>query len=92
MLKKKGVFVFAIVAVVLLSLFAFGRGKDSYKAATSYTNAKEFYESTALKGEPYHSESWNGAIYYATYAKLASSNVGTISTPLPAHRPSALST
>ena len=51
--------------------------KETFQAATSYTNAKEFYESTALKGEPYHSESWNGAVYYATYAKLASSSVGT---------------
>lgn len=52
--------------------------KENFQAATSkYTNAKEFYESTALKGEPYHSESWNGAVYYATYAKLASSSVGT---------------
>ena len=48
--------------------------QENYQAATSYTNAKEFYESTALKGEPYHSESWDGAVYYATYSKLASSS------------------
>ncbi|MBQ2901134.1 MAG: InlB B-repeat-containing protein [Agathobacter sp.] len=69
--KKKWIifllFLFISVCSVIVS-------KENYQAATSYTNAKEFYESTALKGEPYHSESWDGAVYYATYAKLASSS------------------
>ncbi|MBQ6843306.1 MAG: InlB B-repeat-containing protein [Agathobacter sp.] len=47
---------------------------ENYHAATSYTNAKEFYNSTALKGEPYHAEMINGNIYYATSAKLAVSS------------------
>ena len=48
--------------------------KESYQAASSYTNAKEFYESTGLHGKPYHVETVDGTIYYATYAKLASSS------------------
>lgn len=44
------------------------------KAATSYTNAKEFYESTGSYGKPYHAEMVNGTIYYATKAKLAASS------------------
>ena len=47
---------------------------EPYQGATSYTNAKEFYNSTALKGEPYHAEIVYGKIYYATCAKLASSS------------------
>ena len=51
--KKKWIvfllFLFISVCAVIVS-------KENYQAATSYTNAKEFYESTALDGEPYHSE------------------------------------
>lgn len=45
-----------------------------YQAATSYSNAKEFYESTGKYGKSYHAEMTNGTIYYATSAKLASSS------------------
>lgn len=45
-----------------------------YQGATSYTNAKEFYESTATNGQSFHTEVVNGTIYYATCAKLAATN------------------
>jgi len=48
-----------------------------YKASTSYTNAKEFYESTGIYGEPYHAETAYGRVYYATKAKVASSSTNT---------------
>lgn len=48
--------------------------KEYYQGATSYTNAKEFYESTATNGQSFHAEVVNGTIYYATCAKLADSN------------------
>jgi len=71
-LRKKKWIIFVVCLLISVCL---GIGSEEpYQAATSYTNAKEFYESTALDGEPYHSESWNGAVYYATYAKLASSS------------------
>lgn len=47
---------------------------DTYQGATSYTNAKEFYDSTSSYGKSYHAETINGTIYYATSAKLATSN------------------
>lgn len=47
---------------------------EQYQAATSYTNAKEFYESTAVSGEKYHIDTINGTIYYATCGKAASPN------------------
>ena len=46
---------------------------DTYHAATSYTNAKEFYNSTGLT-TPYHAELINGSIYYSTRGKLAKSS------------------
>lgn len=59
---------------VLLSILLPIVTANTYQAATSYTNAKEFYNSTALDGEEYHVETVNGTIYYATYAKLAGSS------------------
>jgi len=47
---------------------------EIYQAATSYTNAKEFYESTTRNGLYYHAEAAYGNIYYATQAKLAASS------------------
>ena len=49
-------------------------GKKTYLAATSYDNAKEFYESTGTKGESYHADISNGMFYFGTKAKLASSS------------------
>lgn len=48
-----------------------------YQAATSYSNAKEFYSSTAQEGDYYHAEAIYGKVYYATQAKLASSSTNT---------------
>ena len=48
--------------------------KKTYLAATSYDNAKEFYESTGTKGESYHADISNGMFYFGTKAKLASSS------------------
>lgn len=50
---------------------------EMYQAATSYTNAKEFYESTAQTDWSYHAEAANGKVYYATQAKIASSSTNT---------------
>ena len=49
---------------------------ENYSAATSYINAKEFYETckSAEKGHLYHAEMVNGCIYYATRGKLSSSS------------------
>lgn len=59
------------VLVVLLSGMLFPENGIT-RAASSYTNAKEFYESTGSDG--YHIEAYGGTIYYATKAKLASSS------------------
>lgn len=66
--------VIMLLLALLISLSAPAATRELYQAATSYSNAKEFYESTALDGEPYHAEIINGTIYYATSAKLASSS------------------
>ncbi len=63
-----------LVAALLLSVRLSFPTTDTYQAATSYTNAKEFYESTAQKGQTYHAQMTNGTIYYATCAKRASSS------------------
>ncbi len=63
-----------LVCTFLVSLLSSLGQREEYKAATSYTNAKEFYESTANDFKPYHAEMINGCIYYATCAKLASSS------------------
>lgn len=64
----------ALMAALLLSVWLSFSVSDTYQAATSYTNAKEFYESTAQKGQTYHAQMTNGTIYYATCAKRASSS------------------
>lgn len=75
-MKRRKTTIFVLIVLFASMLFFVG-SDETYEAATSYMNAKEFYDSTALDGEPYHSESVNGTIYYATYAKLASSSVNT---------------
>ncbi len=62
-----------LVCTFLVSPLSSLDQKEEYKAATSYSNAKEFYESTGEKVS-YHAEMINGCIYYATCAKLASSS------------------
>lgn len=63
-----------LMLTMIVSMFQSFVLRETYQGATSYTNAKEFYESTALLGENYHAEMVNGTIYYATCAKLASSS------------------
>lgn len=63
-----------LLFTMFLSMLAPFKTTEIYYAATSYTNAKEFYESTALDGENYHAEMVNGTIYYATVGRKASSN------------------
>lgn len=45
----------------------------AYAAASSYTNAKEFFDSTGEKNGK-HIDIYNGNIYFATQAKLSSSS------------------
>lgn len=59
--------------VISCVLFLF-INKKTCLAATSYDNAKEFYESTGKKGESYHADVSNGKFYLGTKAKLASSS------------------
>lgn len=66
-MKKKIIYILTILS------FLFPITSTSFLGATSYTNAKEFYESTASNGQSFHAEVLNGTIYYATCAKLAQS-------------------
>ena len=67
---RKSFFLQILTGLALfLSVMLFQKMED-VSAAGSYTNAKEFYESTGTQG--YHIEAYSGAIYYATKAKLAS--------------------
>lgn len=68
--KKKRFLAFLLLAAALVGVLP----TEPMYAATSFTNAKEFYESTGLDGEQYHAETRYGKIYYATKAKLASSS------------------
>lgn len=64
-----------ILMLVLLVMILYPASRsENYHAATSYTNAKEFYNSTASSTNDYHAEMINGSIYYATSAKLAVSS------------------
>lgn len=74
-MKRKRKFKAGVIVLVLLfsMLLPFLQTEET-KAATSYSNAKEFYESTAIDGQNYHAEMVNGSIYYATCGKLASSS------------------
>lgn len=77
MKKKTKITAFAILIAMLVAILQPLCGAETYQAATSYTNAKEFYESTALYGELYHAEAAYGKVYYSTRAKLASSSTNT---------------
>ena len=60
-----------MVVFLLLSIgFVLGRNAE-YKAATSYENAKEFYETTPSYKK---AEAYCGDFYLATMAQLASSS------------------
>ena len=72
--KKKNKIAIRVIIGLLLIGMIIPIGKTQYQAATSYTNAKEFYESTGLKGEQYHADISNGMFYLATRGKLASSS------------------
>ena len=74
MKKRKQITLYSLFIALCLSIIQLLNVSEFYHAATSYTNAKEFYESTGLDGKPYHAEIINGTIYYATSAKLASSS------------------
>ena len=49
-------------------------GMKEVKAAGMYEDAKVFFENTGKGGKDYHATCYNGNIYYATQAKLASSS------------------
>lgn len=66
-MKKK------IIYILIILSFLFPTTSAPFLGATSYTNAKEFYESTSSNGQSFHAEVLNGTIYYATCAKLAQS-------------------
>lgn len=68
--KKKKFLALLLLVAGLIGLLP----TEPIYAASSYSNAKEFYESTRDNGELYHAETVNGTIYYATSAKLASSS------------------
>lgn len=72
--KKKRFTAVILLMTLLISMLVPSSTDENYQAATSYTNAKEFYESTASELKNYHAEMINGTIYYATSAKLASSS------------------
>lgn len=59
------------VTVLLLAGILFFMPEE-VKAAGSYSNAREFFESTGADG--CHAEVYGGTIYYATQAKLASAS------------------
>lgn len=63
-----------IVNLIIILFFCIGivvGDKEEYNAATSYTNAKIFYESVAGKKK---GDTYGGDFYLATMAKLASSS------------------
>lgn len=68
---KKRVIQTMIMLLLVVGLFLVDSG--SVQAASSYTNAKEFYE-TANTFKDYRVETYNTSVYYATKAKLAVSN------------------
>lgn len=70
---KKFRFMCAVVLLLVMGgLLTNREDLQIYQAATSYTDAKEFYE-TAKSNEG-HVETVNGSIYYATRAKTAHSS------------------
>lgn len=69
---KKKRYIIMFIAIISVSFF-FIKKKD-FLGATSYENAKEFYESTGMQGESYHADVSNGMFFLGTKAKLASSS------------------
>lgn len=61
-----------VFLALFLAVMLFGN-MATVKAASSYTNAREFYESTG-KEDKKHCEIYAGDIYFATCGKLASSS------------------
>lgn len=72
--RKTKIMAWILLFTMLVSMLIPFKSAEGYQAATSYTNAKEFYESSSVDGQTYHAEVVNGTIYYATSAKLASSS------------------
>ena len=74
MKKKNKILAWGLCFAMMIGMIQPLDNVETYQAATSYTNAKEFYESTQRKNVYYHAEMVNGTIYYATQAKLAASS------------------
>lgn len=72
MKKRKTMYIVGILFCICIVFMVIN--KSEYKAATSYDNAKEFYESTGQYGESYHADVSNGIFYLGTKAKVASSS------------------
>ena len=73
---KKICMVLAVMLFCIVALFT-GSQADDYQAASSYTNAKLFYESTYAKddiNDDAHAEAVNGSFYFATCSKKAASS------------------
>lgn len=68
--KGKGVRILHSVLLVLLGILCFSNNQVQAGIASSYTDAREFYESTGVE-KPYHADENAGCIYFATKAKLA---------------------
>ena len=66
-----------LLLAMLIGIVSHFCDTETYQAATSYTNAKEFYESTYTDKGAYHVDTAYGKVYYATQAKLASSSTNT---------------
>lgn len=74
MKKKRKFITVCLLFALLVGLIQSLCNTETYQAATSYTNAKEFYESTTRVDRLYHAEAAFGRVYYATQAKLAYSS------------------
>lgn len=70
--KKKQIWAVLLLAMLMTCLLPIEK-ETAYAAARSYTNAREFYDSTGEK-DGKHIEINEGVIYFATKAKLASSS------------------
>lgn len=70
--ERQRIMAWTLLMVMLLLVLSAVLKEESYLAASSYTNAKEFYE-TASTDRPYRAEAYDGRFYFATSAKLAAS-------------------
>ena len=65
--------VWILAFVIMVATYLLFIQSEAYQAASSYSNAKEFYETVSvIKG--CHAEAYNGNVYFATTAKMASSS------------------